>query len=144
MFVDLSQKKIVVVGAGKIAARRVRTLLQFAEHILVISPEFCEEIRTLDKEQRVECLEKPFEEMDIADADIVLAATNRREVNSRVVSYCKEHHIPVNTADQKSECDFYFPSVICKENIVIGIGSGGTSPGKVRSVREEMEKAING
>ncbi|MGN0405105.1 MAG: bifunctional precorrin-2 dehydrogenase/sirohydrochlorin ferrochelatase [Bariatricus sp.] len=139
MFVDLSEKKIVVIGAGVIAARRIRTLLAFAENIHVIAPEICEEILRLKEEQKVHCCRKRFEEQDLVEADIVFAATNDHRLNGQIVRYCNVHGIPVNTCDQKELCDFYFPSIVLKDEIVIGIGSGGTDPGKVKSVRERIE-----
>lgn len=51
MFVDISTKRILVIGGGKIAARRVRTLLKFAEHIEVTAPEICDEMKDILKEE---------------------------------------------------------------------------------------------
>lgn len=53
LFVDLSEKQIVVIGAGNIASRRVRTLLSFADHITVVSPDATEEIAELAAEGKV-------------------------------------------------------------------------------------------
>ena len=139
MFVDISEKKIVVIEAGVIAARRIRTLLAFSGNIHVIASEICEEVLRLKEEQKVHCIRKKFEEQDLAGADIVFAATNNHRLNRQIVCYCNAHGIPVNTCDQKELCDFYFPSIVIKDEIVIGIGSGGTDPGKVKSVRERIE-----
>ena len=114
MFVDISTKRILVIGGGKIAARRVRTLLKFAEHIEVTAPEIW--------------------------ADIVLTATDDRELNQKIVSACRMRKILVNTADDKSLCDFFFPAVTEKDGVVIGMNSGGKSPKTVRKVREYLEK----
>ena len=59
MFVDISEWKILIVGAGRIAQRRLETLLQFASSITVVAPEYSEEIRRLAQEGRI-CL-KPRE-----------------------------------------------------------------------------------
>ena len=113
MFVDISTKRILVIGGGKIAARRVRTLLKFAEHIEVTAPEICDEMK-----------------------DIL----NDRELNQKIVSACRMRKILVNTADDKSLCDFFFPAVTEKDGVVIGMNSGGKSPKTVRKVREYLEK----
>ena len=97
-----------------------------------------------EESDRIILKEKEIDEKDLEGAFCCIMATDDPVVNSRMAGICREKGILVNVVDVKDECDFYFPSVICKENIVIGIGSGGTSPGKVRSVREEIEKAING
>ena len=94
MFVDISTKRILVIGGGKIAARRGRTLLKFAEHIEVTAPEICDEMKDILKEeekkevpQAVWSSRKVLEEdlKDTSDflngADIVLTATDDRELN---------------------------------------------------------------
>ena len=133
MFVDISTKRILVIGGGKIAARRVRTLLKFAEHIEVTAPEICDEMKDILKEeekkevpQAVWSSRKVLEEdlKDTSDflngADIVLTATDDRELNQKIVSACRMRKILVNTADDKSLCDFYFPAVTEKDGVVIG------------------------
>ena len=148
MFVDISTKRILVIGGGKIAARRVRTLLKFAEHI-----EICDEMKDILKEeekkevpQAVWSSRKVLEEdlKDTSDflngADIVLTATDDRELNQKIVSACRMRKILVNTADDKSLCDLYFPAVTEKDGVVIGMNSGGKSPKTVRKVREYLEK----
>ena len=145
MFVDISTKRILVIGGGKIAARRVRTLLKFAEHIEVTAPEICDEMKDILKEeekkevpQAVWSSRKVLEEdlKDTSDflngADIVL--------NQKIVSACRMRKILVNTADDKSLCDFFFPAVTEKDGVVIGMNSGGKSPKTVRKVREYLEK----
>lgn len=148
MFFDISQKNILVVGGGKIAARRIRTLLRFAERLTVLAPQFCEELLTIQKEtrsQRLILIQSPFTsetENLLEYMDIVLAATNCPEVNQRIVSICREKQILVNTADDKHACDFYFPSVIEYGDVVIGINSGGKDPGKVKEMRGIIEEIL--
>ncbi len=60
LFIDISQKSIVVVGGGRIAERRVKTLLQFAEDIQVISPKLTEELRCLAESRRIEWIQKRY------------------------------------------------------------------------------------
>lgn len=148
MFFDISEKNILVVGGGKVAARRVRTLLRFTERLTVLAPQFDEELRKLQKEiqnQELNLIQSPFtpeKESLLDDMDIVLAATNCREVNQRIVALCREKQILVNTADDKYACDFYFPSIIEKDDIVMGINSGGKNPGKVKEMRSLIEGVL--
>lgn len=140
LFVDISEKKILVAGAGKIAARRVETLLPFAGSITVVAPEICESIEKWEREGKICCERRAFAESDLEGADIVLAATDREEINTWIWEACKRKGIPVNTADKKERCDFYFPSIVKKDNLVIGINSSGTQPEKVREMRKKIEK----
>jgi siroheme synthase-like protein len=92
---------------------------------------------------------REYEKGDIAGADMVLAATDDRQLNHSIADECrvlereKGRRILFNTADDKDLCDFYFPSVITRDDIVIGINSGGRSPGKVKQVREKLEEKLD-
>ena len=81
IFIDLSEKHIVVVGAGKIASRRVRTLLEFAGKITVVAPEISEEILAMAGKGPVQLKRRAFEEADLDGADMVLAITDDKELN---------------------------------------------------------------
>ncbi len=153
MFVDISQKKILVIGGGKIAARRVRTLLKFADHIEVTAPAICKEMKEiLEKEAQKEirqvrwnCRKVGEEDLKessdfLTGAEIVLTATDDRNLNRKITEACKIRNILVNTADDKSRCDFYFPAVTEKDGVVIGMNSSGKNPKAVREVREYLEE----
>lgn len=151
MFVDLSEKRVLVIGGGVIAARRIRTLLKFVKRITVIAPEINEELREIiekDEESRICYIrQRIFEEMlfweeenPIKGMEIVLTATNDRKLNAAVVKACRKEKILVNTADDKSLCDFYFPSVLEQDGVTIGLNSGGKNPGCVKRMREYLEK----
>lgn len=148
LFIDISKKKILIVGGGSIAARRAETLAHFAGDITVVAPEITEAVRKLEREGKLKCIRRAYQDEDIDGADMVLAATNNRELNARILETCKKEEqrngkkILFNTADNKGLCDFYFPSVIQREELVIGINSGGQSPRKVKAVRERLEKEL--
>ena len=164
MFVDLSEKQILCIGGGTIAARRIRTLTKFTDHLIVMAPEICEEMRELLRQFPIMWIQKKLkaeeviaignviheksaeinacEKMDLNFQDIymVLAATNDHELNHAIVKACKKRGVLVNTCDDKSQCNFYFPAVTEVDGIVIGLNSGGKDPKKVREVRKKIEK----
>ena len=74
MFVDLTDKKVVVAGAGTIAKRRIRAMLEFTEHLTVIAPEVNPELRTLEEQGKLTVLRKAYEREDLYDAALVIAA----------------------------------------------------------------------
>ena len=140
MFVDISEKKIVVVGGGQIASRRIRTLGSFAKNIWVVSPEVSEEIHILADEKKIHWIGETYHQKYIADADMVLAATDDILCNEQVAGDCQRLRIPVNVSHKKELCDFYFPAVVLTEDVVIGISSDGNRHKKVREIREKIEK----
>ena len=89
MFVDISHKKVVVVGAGTIAKRRIRTLVDFTECLTVIAPEVNPELLELQAQGKIRILKKQYQREYIYDADLVIAATNDHQTNEDIYSVCK-------------------------------------------------------
>ena len=142
MFVDLRTKKAVVIGAGKIATRRILTLTQFCGNITVVAPEATEAVRTLATDGQIIFLQKTYDRDDLYGADLVLAATNDPKLNDEIHSVCKCLGIPVNVCSDQRKCDFQFPGIVKNEEIVIGINAAGTDHHKVKKLRECIEEAF--
>lgn len=148
IFTDISAKKILVVGGGNIAQRRVNTLLPFDAVITVIAPHITDHLARLEEEGKINCLHKSYESGDIAGADMVLAATDNPQLNRAIFKECREEErkkrksILVNVADDKTLCDFYFPSVIHKDDFIVAISSGGEAPGRVKVLRKKLESMM--
>ena len=140
LFVDLTKKSIIVIGAGKIAARRVKSLLPFVGDMKVIAPEVSSEITEMAaaSEGALVIEQRPFEPSDLDGADVVLAVTNDKELNTRIGALCKEKKILVNVSHEKELCDFYFPGVVQKDNVVIGITASGKDHSEARKVTEQI------
>ena len=140
LFVDLTKKSIIVIGAGKIAARRVKSLLPFVGDMKVIAPEVSSEITEMasSSEGALVIEQRPFEPSDLDGADVVLAVTNDKELNTRIGTLCNEKKILVNVSHEKELCDFYFPGVVQKDNVVIGITASGKDHSKARKVTEQI------
>ena len=146
MFVDLSEKKIIVIGGGKIAQRRVNTLLSFANHITVVSPEVTEDLRKKADEGEIVWIQAFYGEVEetvFSQADMILAVTNDPTCNEEIAKLCRENNIPVNVSHNKELCDFYFPAVVVKENVVAGITASGLDHSQARKVRERVEAAFS-
>ena len=140
LFVDLAKKSIIVIGAGKIAARRVKSLLPFVGDMKVIAPEVSSEITEMAASSGGALVieQRPFESSDLDDADMVLAVTNDKELNTRIGTLCNEKKILVNVSHEKELCDFYFPGVVQKDNVVIGITASGKDHSEARKVTEQI------
>ena len=134
IFIDLSEKKIVVIGGGTIAGRRINTLCHFCDHVLVVAPEVTPVVKELVQQEKVTWIRATYDRSYLTDANLVVAATDHTQVNHQVKADCLElekeqnRQIFVSVADDKSLCDFYFPSIVQDEEMVIGINSGGAPP----------------
>ena len=142
MFIDLSDKNIVVAGGGKIATRRVRTLLKFTRNITVVAPKVTQELMDLGKAGTITLHNRPVKRSDFADAYMVIAATNDWKLNDEIHIVCKCLGIPVNVCSDQRKCDFQFPGIVKDEDIVIGINAAGTDHHKVKKIREYIEEAF--
>mgnify|MGYP003247974171 CR=1 FL=1 len=111
MFIDLSDKNIVVAGGGNIATRRIKTLLKFTRNITVVATKVTQELMDLGKAGTVTLYIRPVKRSDFANAYMVIAATNDWKLNDEIHRVCKEEGIYVNVASDREACDFYFPGV---------------------------------
>ena len=129
IFVDLTDREILVVGGGTVASRRIRVLTGFCEHITVVAPEVSQEIARSISSEPGGCIltvfQRPFEPSDLDGRQIVLAATDDAVLNRRIAEMCRAKGIPVNDCSDQRFCDFQFPSVVRDEDVVIGINASG-------------------
>lgn len=136
VFTDIENKKILLVGAGHVAARRIRTLLMFGADITVIAREVPEEYKTemadFQRTGKVHLTLKMFENKDItADYFFVISAVDDPETDRQIRRTCRELGVPVNIASDRTLSDFYFPAVAMQENLVVGIAGDGSDHRKV-------------
>jgi siroheme synthase-like protein len=140
-YMDISDKKCLVVGGGKIASRKVEVLIQFDIEIKVIATSICDEINKLNNNKLTIC-KRNFMDEDIRNADFIIAATNNNELNTHISDICKKNNILVNVVDVKEECNFIFPAIIKREELVIAISTGGNSPAMAAKIKKNTELTI--
>ena len=138
LFTNVTDKKFVVIGAGNIAKRRIETLLKFDCSIKIVAEEALPELIDYAEAKRLELQLKNYEPEDLEGADYVLAATNQKQLNQQIFMDCKERNITVNIADSKEKSDFYFPGIIRKNGITVGV----TAEGKNHQLAKKATRAI--
>lgn len=142
LFVDLTQKEILIAGAGAVARRRIRALCGFAGHMTVVAPEVHPEIRELADSYPITFCAREFWPEDLLGKDFVLAATDDEALNREIYVMCRENGIPVNNCSDKTMCDFQFPSVIKDGDVVIGLNASGKNHRLVKKTRIKVEQAL--
>lgn len=147
-FMDITGKNGVIVGGGKVAARKVEKLLLFEPKLTVIAPQIEECIRTQEKLLRKDTaaalcfIEREFRMEDLSGADFVIAATDDEMLNSRISDYCKAKQIPVNVVDDREKCSFFFPALVKEGALTIGISTDGKCPVAASWVRKEISHTL--
>ncbi|MDO4865753.1 MAG: bifunctional precorrin-2 dehydrogenase/sirohydrochlorin ferrochelatase [Clostridia bacterium] len=144
MFIDLSTRHVVVVGAGKIAARRAAALVQFTPHVTVIAPEVHPDLEALALAGRLRLVRKEYDMTDISGADMVLAATDDAELNATICDDCRLRGILANASSDRALCDFYFPGIVREGNIVVGVTASGEDHARARRVTEQIRGVLQG
>lgn len=149
-FTDITGKHGVIVGGGKVAARKIEKLLAFEPRLTVIAPDMEECIRVSEDRLResnvqgrgcesvLRLVERAFRMEDLDGADFVIAATDDETLNGSISEYCMARRIPVNVVDDKKKCSFYFPALVREGALTIGISTDGKSPAAASYVRKEI------
>lgn len=142
LFVDISDKKIVVVGAGKIAARRVKILVDFGAAIVVVAPQISPELEQMEQEHKITIIRREYQREDIYDAWMVLATTDNHKLNEEIYSVAKCLGALVNVASNREKCDFHFPGIVKKDSYVVGINASGKDHHGAAVLREKISEVL--
>jgi siroheme synthase-like protein len=135
-------RKVVVVGAGRIAARKIEPLLDLGANVLVVAPVVDTEIRAWVEAGRCELVEREFRADDLDGAWLALTATDTPEVNAAVYAAGEAARVWVNSADDPANCSWTMLSVIRRADLVVAIGTGGRSPALAAHLRRQLTEEL--
>lgn len=139
VFLDIRDKKCVVVGGGDVAARKAKRLIGCGARVVVVSPQLSDELVVLKAENAIEHIADRYHIGHIEGATLVIGATNDEGVNASVSHDARCLKIIVNIVDDPQKCDFILPSIVERGDLVIAVGTGGKSPALARHLREELQ-----
>jgi len=142
VFLKIKDSPCLVVGGGKVAARKVRLLAKAGASITLVSPDLCDELAAAVSKAAVKHVERGFQEEDLEDVVLVIAATDDEALNRSVSELAKRQRIPVNVVDNPALCSFIMPSVIDRSPVQVAVSTGGTSPVLARLLRARLESFI--
>jgi precorrin-2 dehydrogenase/sirohydrochlorin ferrochelatase len=140
--VNLQDQVTCVVGGGKVAARKVESLLEAGAIVHVIAERLCEDLRTKlgepGLEGRLFWHQGPYQRNLPAGARIVIACTDNREVNREVLEDCRGSRALCNVVDDPELCDFIVPAIRQIGKVQIAVSTGGASPTLARGLVERF------
>lgn len=142
VLLDLRRCRVLVVGGGKVAARRVAGLLEVGGRPTVVAPELDPGLREAVEREGLTCHFRRYRPGDAAGFHLVFAATDRPEVNAAVAREAAEGGALVDRADAGGESSFHVPAVIRREEVVVALSTGGASPLLSRRLRERLEAVV--
>jgi uroporphyrin-III C-methyltransferase/precorrin-2 dehydrogenase/sirohydrochlorin ferrochelatase len=139
VFFNLAGVRVLVVGGGEVALRKVSLLERTGALITLVAPEIRPE---LEARAELHLRVREFEPQDLDDMRLVIVATSRRAINRWIASLCEAQGIPVNVVDDKEASRFIVPAIIDRDPVLVAISTGGTSPVLARRLRERLEASI--
>jgi uroporphyrin-III C-methyltransferase / precorrin-2 dehydrogenase / sirohydrochlorin ferrochelatase len=142
IFFDLTAQKVLVVGGGEVALRKVALLERSGASITLVAPEVLPELRERAAAGKIQVQVREFLPDDLVGARLVIVATSRRAVNRWIASLSEARAIPVNVVDDREASRFIVPAIIDRDPVLVAISTAGTSPVLARRLRERLEAAI--
>lgn len=136
---DLDGVPCLVVGAGKIAARKVAGLLDCGAAVTVVAPEAVDELRD---DGRVRWHEREYRRGEVASYRVAVSATGVRAVDEQVSRDARAVGIPVNVADVPELCTFTLPSIVRRGDLQVAVSTNGRSPAFASWVRDRIDDSL--
>lgn len=142
LFLDLTNRRVLVVGGGDVAARKIALLRCAGADVSVVAKNLCEELQRLYDEGLLAWPDVTFDERHLDGIFLVIAATDDCALNARVFHAADNRRIFVNVVDDQQRCSFIFPSIVDRSPVMIAISSAGKAPVLARMLREKLEALI--
>jgi len=138
----LAGKRVVVVGGGSVAARKVDGLLVADATVSVVAPMVVAELRDLATRGDITVAERPYRSGDLEGAWLVLTATDDAATQQRVFDDAEAAGIWVNAADDPQRCSFFLPALHRREPVLVAVSTQGTSPALAAWLRDRLAEAL--
>lgn len=143
VFISLEYKNVLIVGAGKVAERKVEKLLPFNPNITVVAKDIKSDfIKKLSKKNKIKLINRAFLFTDLDGKDLVIVAVDDINLQREIYNYCYRRKIPVNSVDSPQYCTFLFPAYIKEKDIVIGISTSGYAPALAKKLKEKIKECL--
>ncbi|MBI5558254.1 MAG: bifunctional precorrin-2 dehydrogenase/sirohydrochlorin ferrochelatase [Deltaproteobacteria bacterium] len=137
---DIRSRHCIVIGGGKVAARKVKSLLENHGQVTVISPELDGELAVLADSGAITWLPRGYEKGDLGQAFLVIAATDDAGVQEAVYLEAEEKNLLLNVADVPKWCNFILPATVRRGDLTISVSTAGKSPALAKKLRKNLEK----
>ncbi|HUK57493.1 MAG TPA: bifunctional precorrin-2 dehydrogenase/sirohydrochlorin ferrochelatase [Nitrospiria bacterium] len=139
---DLRNKPVVVIGGGRVAERKVLTLLACGAQVTVISPTLTRKLAYLALAGAIRRRARRWRPADLREAFLIMATTNDRKTNAEIARRVDPDARLINTADDPSRCNVISPAVMTRGDLIIAVSTNGKSPALARRIRMELEQSF--
>ena len=145
VFLKLEALQTLIVGGGNVGLEKLTAVLKNspAAKVTLVARTIQDGIRELAQNHaHVTLFERNFKLWDLWEKDLVILATDNRQLHETIRNFARTRRLLVNVADTPELCDFYLGSVVTKGNLKIGVSTNGKSPTISKRIREYLEEAL--
>ena len=144
IFIKMHSINTLIVGGGYVALEKLTFLLKSSPNakVTMVANFFRPDVITLAKQFDVKLVKMSYHDSFLLDQDLVIAATDKPEVNQQIYNDAKANHILVNVADTPELCDFYLGGIVTKGHVKVAISTNGKSPTTAKRLRQFFEDVI--
>jgi precorrin-2 dehydrogenase / sirohydrochlorin ferrochelatase len=139
MFMKLTGRRVLVVGAGSVGEQKVSGLLETGARIRVVAFDATATVRDWAREGKIELNMRAFANDDLQGTFLVVAATSSRTLNERIYDEAQRLDVLCNVVDVPDLCDFFYPSVVRRGDLQIAVSTAGQSPSLAQKIRKQLE-----
>jgi len=140
MFLKLTGKRCLVVGAGQVGESKIAGLLETGAHIRVVALEASASVRQWAQSGNIDLQLRHFQPEDLDGVFLAIVATSSRSLNERIYQEAQGRDVLLNTVDVPDLCDFFYPSVVRRGDLQIAVSTAGKSPSLAQKIRQQLEK----
>lgn len=140
VYLDLKGRDVTVIGGGKVAERKVRTLISSGADVTVISPDLTQGLKGLLTVRKIRYIKRRYRKGDLDNTVMALIATDDRATNEEIASSIKETNVLINIADIPGKSNFILPSIVERGDLIISVSTSGKSPAFAKQTRKELER----
>lgn len=139
IFLELGSRRVVVIGGGAVAVRKVQALLAAGARVVVVAERIDDMLTALCRNTDVELIKSKYSRNYLAGALLAIAATNNHPLNKKIYKDCQELEVLCNVVDVPELCDFFVPAVVKRGDLQIAIGTEGRCPAYAGHLRKKLE-----
>lgn len=138
IFLDLKDRPVLIVGAGRVALRKAKGLIEAGARVTVVAPAWESEFESLP----LRLIPRRFRASDLMGVMLVFAATDDRLTNHRIGIAAKGKGVFANIADSAEECDFVVPARVQRGTVQVAVSTGGENPRLSAELRKRLEEVL--
>ena len=138
IFLNVRDRSCLVVGGGRVGARKTATLVSAGARVTVVSENFCDQLAAMPGIRKKR---QGFHPRDLAGMFLVFAATSDAGVNRRILAHARAARVLCNSADEPDQADFILPAVMSQGDLICAVSTCGASPALAKKIRNDLSGA---